>query len=264
MTALYGVVGIGVPPPTLFPKPPPKVAATLSIRSEPGDFVGQGQTLRYSNLENALFQVAPGTFGIFVRAFAYDGPVWSVDLAGPGRVPPLAGDYEGATRNPFQPPDEPGLAVGGDGGGCNMLAGRFTVFEARYDPHGGVRSLRALFEQHCEAAAPALRGEVRVSVPQAPLPVALRLAPRSPVAGRSFGARLRLRGRSFGVQVRGVRCRAVVAGRRLRRTERRVGRRRDSCGWRLPGSSAGRTVRGFVSFEAAGRVVTRRFRERVR
>jgi hypothetical protein len=263
LTALYGVVGIGVPPPASFPKPPATVPASISLRSDPGDFVGQGQAARYSNLENALFQVLPGTSGsIFVRSFGYEGSVWSVDLAAPGQRLPRPGVYEGAMRHPFEPPGAPGLAVAGNGRGCNMLSGRFVVDDARYGPRALVRSLRARFEQHCEGAAPALRGEVRVAFPQPAVRAALRVIPAPPLAGRRFAARLVVR--DPGIRVRGVRCAAMVEGRRLARIKRAATRRRAVCAWRLPLSARGKKLRGFVRVRARGAVVTRRFRLRVR
>jgi hypothetical protein len=264
LTALYGVVGIGVPPPAWFPKPPATVPASFSLRSDPGDFVGQGQVARYSNLENALFQVGRGSSGsIFVRSFGYDGSVWSVDLAAPGQRLPRPGVYEGAMRHPFESPTAPGLDVGGNGRGCNTLSGRFVVDDATYGPQSLVRSLLARFEQHCEGAVPALRGEVRVGRPRRPDGAVLRLLPRRPRAPGTFRARLTVRGRGL-LRRRPVRCSARIERRRLVRIERVAGRRRVSCKWRLPMSAQGTTVRGFVRVGTGGRVITRRFRARVR
>lgn len=165
-------------------------------------------------------------------------------------------------RNPFEAPGAPGLDFSGDGRGCNKLSGRFTVSEGRYGPQGLIRSLRARFEQHCEGAAPALRGEVRVTFPQPAVRAALRVIPAPPLAGRRFTARLAFR--DPGIRVRGVRCAAMVEGRRLARSKRAATRRRAVCAWRLPLSARGKKVRGFVRVRAGGAVVTRRFRLRVR
>jgi hypothetical protein len=263
LTALYGVVGIGVPPPAAFPTPPPTVPASISLRSEPGDFVGQGEAATYSNLENALFQIGRGTSGsVFVRSFGYDGSVWSVDLAAPGQRLPRAGVYDGAMRHPFEPPGAPGLSVAGNGRGCNMLSGRFVVDDARYGPLGLVRRLLARLEQHCEGAAPALRGEVRVGRPRSPVDAVLRVLPKRPRAGGTLTAHLRVRGP--GLPVRPARCVARIERRRLVRIDRVAGRRGVSCEWRLPVSDRGRTVRGFVRVSTGGRVITRRFRTPVR
>jgi hypothetical protein len=260
LTALYGAVGIGVPAPASFPKPPAPVAASLSFRSEPGDYVGQGQRLRYTNGRDSVFHARRGPLGVSVTVLPYAGPVWTVRLAAPGHRPPSPGVYEGAMRNPFEAPGAPGLDFSGDGRGCNKLSGRFTVSKARYGPQGLIRHLRANFEQHCEGAAPALRGEVRVAFPQPAVRAALRVIPTPPVAGRRFTVRLAVRDR--GIRVRGVRCAASVEGRRAVRTRRAASRRGAVCAWRLPSSARGKRVRGYVRVRAGGSIVTRRFRVR--
>ena len=71
------------------------------------------------------------------------------------------GAYAGAARYPFQAANQPGLSVVGDGRGCNMLTGSFQVLQLTLGPNNTVASFDATFEQHCEGAAPALRGEIR-------------------------------------------------------------------------------------------------------
>src|SRR5437870_12900762 len=53
-------------------------------------------------------------------------------------------------------------------GGCNTVTGSFTVISVSYGPYGCLQSLDATFEQHCEGATAALRGEIQVVTPQAP------------------------------------------------------------------------------------------------
>ena len=71
------------------------------------------------------------------------------------------GVYENAARFPFQDPSQPGLSVSGDGRGCNTLTGRFEVNQVVYGANNEIDAFWATFEQHCEGAAPALRGEIR-------------------------------------------------------------------------------------------------------
>jgi hypothetical protein len=259
LTALYGTVGIGVPPPASFPKPPPFVPATLTLRSDPADYVGQGRTFSYSNGVDAVFQTGRGPSGVYIHVLPYAGLPWFVDLAAPGRRPPPPGAYPDAMRNPFEPPGVPGLDVSGEGRGCNELSGRFDVAEAEYDRHGEVRRLLARFVQHCEHAAPALRGEVQVG---SPVRAILRVLP--PRAGAMLTARLRVHGGGRGVRIRRVRCVARVEGRTLARIERMASGRRARCAWRLPHSASGKVVRGSVRVRAGGRAITRRFRALVR
>ena len=85
---------------------------------------------------------------------------FSLDFAAPNGLTLTVGAYPGATRFPFQALTEPGLAVFGDGVGCNMLTGSFTVLEAVYDANGVV-SFDATFEQFCDASTIPIDGEIR-------------------------------------------------------------------------------------------------------
>ena len=145
---------------------PPLVAQStrLKMTSEPGDFVGAGQ--RYT------FTPADGPFSV-TRNFAngvsvfFNTPTfshfWSLDFAAPDNQFLTVGSYAGAVRYPFQPAETSGLSVFGDGRGCNTLTGSFQVLEVSYGPGDDIASFRATFEQHCEGATPALRGEIRIN-----------------------------------------------------------------------------------------------------
>jgi Calx-beta domain len=134
----------------------------LSMNSEPGDPIGQGQQW--------LIPSSAGTFtaernidnGVSVRFFG-PGPFnyWFLDFAAASDVTLVPAMYEGATRYPLQAPTAPGLFVVGQGGFCDTLSGRFVVLEAVYGPGGEVLQFAADFEQHCLGAAPALYGSIR-------------------------------------------------------------------------------------------------------
>jgi len=131
----------------------------IYFRSQPGDWVGQGETYTLTPADGTITTSRTGG-GIHV---AFDGSTWW-DLY---FVPPWGatlgpGVYEGATRWPFQSPTGPGLDISGEGRGCNTLKGRFTVLEAEDGPSGEVR-FAADYEQHCEGGSPALFGSVRIN-----------------------------------------------------------------------------------------------------
>jgi hypothetical protein len=95
--------------------------------------------------------------------------------------------YANATRYPFNG-SGPGLAIYGEGRGCNELTGSFTATEATF---GGpdssyVQDFVATFEQHCEGAEPALRGTISIHNPPAPEPLELGLT----VAGDGIVSRV--------------------------------------------------------------------------
>jgi hypothetical protein len=57
-----------------------------------------------------------------------------------------------------------------------MLTGRFDVLEATFGPNGYIERFHATFEQHCEGATAALRGEVRVVNPPPPPALAISMS----------------------------------------------------------------------------------------
>jgi hypothetical protein len=73
---------------------------------------------------------------------------------------PLAvGRYDNAMRFPFESSGHPGLDISGNGRGCNTETGWFEIESISGGPaNSGFTELTATFEQHCEGAAPALRG----------------------------------------------------------------------------------------------------------
>jgi Putative Ig domain len=134
---------------------------SLSLNSDPGDFVGGGQTLFLTSADGTFN--ASGTSGSGVVSVSLEGPLqfWFLDFAALSGQPLAVGTYTGAARWPFQAPTQPGLSVFGDGRGCNTLSGDFSVLEISYGPDGNIASFDATFEQHCEEATAALRGEIR-------------------------------------------------------------------------------------------------------
>ena len=73
-------------------------------------------------------------------------------------LPLTVGRYDNAERYPVEDPGHPGLQIFGDTNGCNTVTGWFEIEEISIPDGGSARSLTATFEQHCEGAAPALRG----------------------------------------------------------------------------------------------------------
>src|ERR1700731_3955666 len=135
---------------------------SLTLNSDPGDYIGGGQFL--------FFTPADGSFNAYQNfdqgvSVSFNTPnyshFWYLDFAAPNNQPLTVGTYTGATRFPFQASTVPGLAVYGDGRGCNNDDGSFTVSEVSYGPNNTVNSFDAIFEQHCEGFTPALRGEIR-------------------------------------------------------------------------------------------------------
>lgn len=135
-------------------------AYPLSYRyaSDPGDYIGQGQTVSYDNA-TSIFALRGTTAGV---TFSVSGnrSYWDVELAPPAGETLQPGTYTDAQRAAFREPGHPGLDAHGSGRGCNTLTGSFTIHELVADAAGTVTALSATFEQHCEGATPALRGTI--------------------------------------------------------------------------------------------------------
>jgi hypothetical protein len=151
---------------------------TLTMTSDPGDYVGQGGSYSFSTPGNLFFarsSQAGSDIVVTVRPDPVDTTYWSLEFAAPAGQQLVPGTYTGAQRASSRAPGAPGLDVNGDGRGCSTVTGSFTVLDAVYEPSGYVDSFHAVFEQHCEGLAPALRGEVQVTNPPPPPPISASL-----------------------------------------------------------------------------------------
>ncbi len=145
-------------------------STALTIVSEPGDFVGQGQTLSFDNV-GAIKSIDDSLVSIFFDSPGHSGSLYLQAPSGQKLTP---GVYEGAVRA-FIMPSQPGLELTLDGRGCNTISGRFEVQEAVYGPYNYLERFRGHFEQHCEGATPALLGEIFVQNPPPPPVLAVNI-----------------------------------------------------------------------------------------
>ncbi|HEV3340535.1 MAG TPA: Ig-like domain-containing protein, partial [Pirellulales bacterium] len=136
--------------------------SSLTMQSQPGDFVGQGKTYNFTSATGAFSVSSPYNHEL---VFAYQdknpNEWWYLTFVAPFGNPLAPGVYDNAARAPFQASSQPGLDVSGDGRGSNTLTGSFVVDQAVYDASGNILSFDATFVQHCEGATPALTGEIK-------------------------------------------------------------------------------------------------------
>lgn len=135
----------------------------LTLTSEPGDYIGQGQNAVYTDTGTAFKYSTNFDNGITV-AITNANTWWTLNLAAPGNARIQPGVYEQAARFPFQPADKPGLDFSGNGRGCNTLTGKFKVNAVTYEADGTLSSLSATFEQHCEGNVAALHGAINYNL----------------------------------------------------------------------------------------------------
>lgn len=109
---------------------------SVTMTSDAGDYIGQGQTWSYSIANGDQIGMGGGRSYAGFGVNGANGDWWSADFV------PAAGDilvagntYPNATRYPFNG-SGPGLDVSGMGRGCNTLTGSFTVDSAGSRPTG--------------------------------------------------------------------------------------------------------------------------------
>ncbi|MCI0463767.1 MAG: hypothetical protein L0Z62_43075 [Gemmataceae bacterium] len=144
------------PPPAgngKFPEPKRAAAPTSYLRasSSKGDYIGQGRDYNYRG-EQLSLRATPDRVEI-----GADG--WHIEFAAPRGGTLQVGNYPGARRYPFHD-EAPGIAFGGNGRGCNEIAGHFVVWELEVQGDRVVR-LAIDFVQHCERTGPPLSGSIR-------------------------------------------------------------------------------------------------------
>ena len=168
---LTGEVRLGIVEAPPMPPVVPPTPAQLVMVSEPGDWVGAGQTWTHSQpaLKDSFSWYASNSAVRIWIDTAADGSWWDLTFSTPNGVDLVPGHYPGATRASFKAPGVPGMDVGGHGRGCNELTGWFTVYEAEFGSDDNfahiLKRLDLIFEQHCDGG-PALTGEVRLGIPE--------------------------------------------------------------------------------------------------
>jgi hypothetical protein len=145
-------------------------SGTLTIASEPGDWVGQGQQFAFATPGDVMtVGGSPHGFGIDVA----DGaglPDWSLRFEMPLGQTLAPGTYGDAQMVADE--SHPGIRIEGEHRGCgSQTGGRFTVLAAELGPYGYLLHVHATFEQYCDGATAALRGEVDAYAPTPATPV---------------------------------------------------------------------------------------------
>ncbi|NOY93966.1 MAG: hypothetical protein GXP55_22510 [Deltaproteobacteria bacterium] len=145
----------------------PCVAPTensLCYDSTPRDYIGGGRSVEWSYPDITF---SPRYTPDKLVELQVEGPsswgFWSFEFEASDFQVLGLGVYDGATRYPFNGPNEPGLSVGGGGRGCNMLTGSFEVLELEVDAAGELQRFRANFIQHCEGGTAYMEGQIRYS-----------------------------------------------------------------------------------------------------
>lgn len=125
---------------TTAPPPPPDSSAfswqppadqtagtgtLLYVKSDPGDYIGAGQTYRYTKAEASMSVTANGgRLGLSIDGDQW----WYMDVAEPSSYSEIVPDaFLDVRRYPFHNPQKDGFSFSGEGRGCNELTAKFAV-----------------------------------------------------------------------------------------------------------------------------------------
>jgi hypothetical protein len=127
---------------------------SLDVVSEPGDFVGGGDSYHYGPEADYYFDSEiPSHIGGWLGT-----RLWSFAFDAPGREPLVPGTYDGAVDHD---PSLPEFSIGHASRGCNHTSGTFTVQDLVHGQGGvEIRSLAVSFEQQCDGRG-LLRGTLK-------------------------------------------------------------------------------------------------------
>jgi hypothetical protein len=151
------------PPPPVNPVPaglwqPPASVLPSSgnyayLESQPGDFIGAGQTHLHTPGDS---QISVGGFGGLASVRVDD---WVGSFQAMSTLTRVQPGYYGDLADPTRNPAKGGLSWWGNGRACNRVTGWFAVDHVAYSG-STMTALDLRFEQHCEGFAPALHGAI--------------------------------------------------------------------------------------------------------
>ena len=141
------------------------------LESQPGDYIGAGQTYLYTQADAVLTAVASS--GLLTVGVAGDES-WGGRFRTMNTLTRLASGYYGdLQRDYFHNPAKGGLDWSGAGRGCNTLIGWFVVDSVTYSG-AALAAIDLRFEQHCEGVGPALKWQDSLGPRTTPPPPPVR------------------------------------------------------------------------------------------
>jgi putative Ig domain-containing protein len=141
----------------------------LTMSSE-GEYVGRGLNYFYGDHDGNWNAYALDNSGdglvddVRIRFSGSPGDFWGLSFSttklGEAMV---RGTYDGVQGFLVEQAGHPGMDISGQGRSCNVVSGKFTVLDAKFDyalSSPRLISFAATFEQYCEGGTRALRGEI--------------------------------------------------------------------------------------------------------
>jgi len=155
----------------------PPTATVLAFTSEPGDFIGAGETKRYTYADGTWEAFASGMgangsgdpvqFYVRFRANGWQERFvdnWTLFARAPqGQTLRVGTRYTGMEHSALGARTAPGFTFDGNARTCGSFSGWFEITDLVLGSDNRVDRARVVFEQHCDRKAPALRGEITIA-----------------------------------------------------------------------------------------------------
>lgn len=140
-------------------------ASWVALYSAPGSYLGQSSQHLFEPSPTVAISASGTSNGVTVWVMDGGFPRYALNFAPIKGAPLSPGDYVDAQRASFRGEGHPGIDISGDGFGCNIDSGEFTVEDIAFDGgsggvSGGVSRLAIAFDQRCQGGT-AQFGELR-------------------------------------------------------------------------------------------------------
>jgi hypothetical protein len=154
--------GDSSPPPPSSTDPPPRVSDgvfSLHMDSEPGDYIGQGQTYDFSSPGDWISAGgSPDHLDFAVRDSGSGGSEYSAGFFAPPGQTLQAGVTYTDNADYTATPSDAGMGMGAESRACNTGVGSFTVDEIAFAPDRTLRAAVVRWTFRCNKDGPAIRG----------------------------------------------------------------------------------------------------------
>ena len=129
---------------------------SLTLVSDPGDWIGEGRTYRYGPEYFYWFNSYKPSYlrGDLART-------WGFKFEDPTGAPIVAKTYADAVESGGGSGPIMEVSGGPSLHACASVSGSFTVHEITHGPYEEIRTLALSFVQHCDRGIPALRGTLK-------------------------------------------------------------------------------------------------------
>jgi len=135
----------------------------LSITSETGEYVGQGQTYQYDGSD--VWQTYLKGEQLQISVHSLDNSTsWTLMIAAPQEQSLGLGTFPARS---FPGVGIAAMGFSGNGRSCPAINGTLTIRHLMFSSQGEITEVWLSFEQRCEGDTPALRGELMMNIPLA-------------------------------------------------------------------------------------------------